>query len=78
MVLPHKAFELNRIYILLLSYYIRNEHISVCVMIIDKQHQIFLTCKSVRVGKLSALAQKPVSPEYQDSSTLWSQRKTSH
>ena len=31
-------------------------------MIIDKQHQIFLTCKSVRAGKLFALAQKLSKP----------------
>ena len=31
-------------------------------MIIDKQHRIFLTCKSVRAGKLSALAKKLSKP----------------
>ena len=62
MVLPHKELELNSSYIILLSYYFCNELISVCVMINDKQHRIFLTYKSVRAGKLSTLAEKLSNP----------------
>ena len=61
-----KAFEIENkqlIYVFLPSYLNCNEHISACFMNIGRQHWIFLTCESVKTGKLSALSKKLSKPQ---------------
>ena len=58
-----EAFEIETTYICFTELLFYNELISTCFMNVDRQHWIFLTCKSVRTGKFSVLAQNLSKPQ---------------